>query len=221
MRTLLWVSLLICLAKSLAFAPIRPQIRLPPLASSSSGYLDEPLWEDGDDDPDRLTDEELEASMGEWDDKIARFNTIHLTGRIGSDPEARYFDDGKVVVNVPLACKQRYLPIEWKELGVKSGEEETDWYSLEIWGQTAEFVNNYVDKGTRVGVVGSLQIDQWNDRDTNELRSNVKVIVRDLDILETRAETESRRSNKRGPSFYQNDDDDDDGYSPAGSGGFF
>jgi single-strand DNA-binding protein len=189
---------------------------------------------------DRPTDEELEASLTNWDDKIARFNTVHLVGRLGSDPEARHFDDGKVVVNVSLASKRKYHAMARTVMGIKSGEEETDWYGLEIWGRTAEFVAKYVDKGARVGVIGTLQVDQWTDKSTGEPRSKVKVIVRDFDVLETKAEADLRRGgggrkgppssysndndSRRGPSFYTNDDNDDgDQYSrgSAGTGGFF
>lgn len=76
-----------------------------------------------------------------------------------------------------------------------------------------------VDRGSRVGVVGSLQIDQWADKETGEPRIRAKVVVRDLDILESRAEAEARRSKGRGPSFYS--DDDERPTSQAGSGGFF
>jgi Single-strand binding protein family len=86
-----------------------------------------------------LTDEELEATMGEWDDRVPRFNTVHLTGRIGGDPETRYFDDGKVVVNVSLATKCKYHGLERKALQIRSGEEETDWYGLEIWVRHQSF----------------------------------------------------------------------------------
>jgi len=150
----------------------------------------------------------------------ARYNTVHLTGRLGSDPEPRYFDDGKVVVNLSLACRRKYHSTERKLRKIQSGEEETDWYGLEIWGQTAEFVAKYVDKGTRVGVIGQLQIDWWQDKETGEPRNRAKVVVRDLDVLETRAESELRRS---GGGRRRSFDDDEDDYSPskAGTGGFF
>jgi Single-strand binding protein family len=86
-----------------------------------------------DDNEEELSDEDLAASMGEWDEKIARFNTVHLTGRIGATPEAKYFDDGKVVVNVNLATKRKYNVNERKAFDIKSGDEATDWYGLEIW----------------------------------------------------------------------------------------
>jgi single-strand DNA-binding protein len=184
-------------------------------------------------DEEQLSDEELATTMGEWDDKIARFNTVHLVGRLGSDPEPRHFDDGKVVVNVSIACKRKYHSAERKLRNIASGEEETDWYGLEIWGQTAEFVSKYVDKGARVGVVGSLQMDQWTDKASGEPRSRAKVVVRDFDVLETKAEADLRRSSRgggRAPSFQQSGDnrspsferdDNDGGPTSAGTGAFF
>jgi len=185
----------------------------------------------------RLSDEDLRATMPAWDDSVPRFNTVHLTGRIGNDAEPRYFDDGKVVVQLSLAVRRKYHWMERQNLNLQTGEEETDWYGLEIWGQNAEYVSKYVDKGMRVGVVGSLQVDEWTDKATQEPRNRVKIVVRDIDILETRAESELRRGNRggsnnysqnsntnnnRGPSFYTSDNDDDgDGPSSAGTGGFF
>jgi single-strand DNA-binding protein len=184
--------------------------------------------DEDDIDEERLSDEELQATMGEWDDKIARFNTVHLVGRLGSDPEPKYFDDGKVVLNMSLACKRKVHSMERKTNNIVSGEEETDWYGLEIWGQTAEFVSKYVDKGARVGVIGSLQVDQWSDKATGEPRSRAKVVVRDFDLLETKAEADLRRTNRGGPAFVPKDKSDGNqgggyggGPSSAGSGSFF
>jgi single-strand DNA-binding protein len=58
-------------------------------------------------------------------------------------------------------------------------------------------VAKYIDKGARVGVVGQLQVDSWNDKETGLPRSRAKIIVRDIDILETKAETDLRRSSRR------------------------
>lgn len=87
-------------------------------------------------------------------------------------------------------------------------------------GQTAEYVSKFVEKGVRVGVVGQLQVDTWIDKVSGEPRNRAKVVVRDIDILETRAEADLRRSGQRGASFYT-DDDDFNGSSKAGTGGFF
>jgi single-strand DNA-binding protein len=179
---------------------------------------DEQDFTDNNEDDGRLSDEELEAMLGNWDDRVARLNTIHLVGRVGNAPEPKYLDGGKVVVNLSLACKRKLHYSERQAFDIKSGDEETDWYSLEIWGQTAEFVSKYVDKGGRVGVIGGLQIDEWNDKETGEKRNKAKVVVREFDILESKAESDLRRQNSRGPSF-----GDDDEYKPSSgsAGGFF
>jgi len=174
-----------------------------------------------DDEENRPSNEELETMLDDWDERVARMNTIHLVGRIGNSPEPRYFDDGKVVVNLSLACRRKYHYLERQSKDIKTGDEETDWYGLEIWGQTAEFVSKYVDKGARVGVVGTFQIDEWNDKESGEKRSKAKVVVREFDILESKAEADLRRSGNRGPSFFTGDSDDEYNPSSGSSGGFF
>jgi single-strand DNA-binding protein len=209
---------------------------------------DEDMLDDDDDDDkiDDYSDEELLAMAGDWDETIPQFNTIHLSGRVGNDPEARTLDDGKVVVNLSLAVTRKLHSQERKAMNVKYGDEETDWYALEVWGQSAEFVRKFVDKGMRVGVIGSLETDTWQDKTTGERRIKPRVLVRDFNILETRAEGEARRrqsggsgsgtgrsaagnnNSGRGRSFYKGDnskdDNDDDDYygGPVSAGsGFF
>ncbi|KAL7543439.1 hypothetical protein ACHAXR_012965 [Thalassiosira sp. AJA248-18] len=185
-----------------------------------------------------MTLEDLEMLATPFDEHLPKINTVTLVGRVGNDPEPRYFDDGKVVLNLSLAVKRKYHPLERKVRNIRSGEEETDWFPLEFWGRDAEYVTNYVEKGTRLGITGSLVMDGWADKMTGEQRRKAKIVVRHIDILESRAEAELRKSNKGsysgssggsggsggGKNYNYDDDDDDDdggGPSPAGTGGFF
>lgn len=201
---------------------------------------------------DELTDDELLSSAGNWDERIPRYNTIHVTGRIGSKNDPKYFNDGKVVISVSIASKRTYNNMERKLLSlanddIKEEIDATDWYECEVWGQKAEFISKFADIGARVSVVGDLQIDTWNDKDTGEFRAKPKIRVRDFELLESKAEADLRRkerssspsttsssnsynSNKksynsyqreeRGKSFWTSDDDDDDNkYSGGGSNG--
>lgn len=166
-----------------------------------------------------MSDEELLATMGDWDERVAKFNTIHLTGRIGNNPEPRYFDDGKVVVNLSLATKRKYHSLERQMEKIQWGQEETEWYELEIWGSIAEFASKFVDRGSHVSVIGNLQIDEWNDRETGELRNKVKIVVRDFVLLESKEEADARRQRSKGGRSYKARDDV--GPSSGGSGNFF
>ena len=175
-----------------------------------------------------MTYQDLEMMCTPFDEHLPKINVVTLVGRVGNTPEPKYFDDGKVVLNLSLAVKRKYHPLERKVRNIKSGEEETDWFPLEFWGRDAEYVANYVEKGARLGITGSLVGSAWVDKRTGEQRRKAKVLVRHIDILESRAEAELRKSNRgqysdnndRGGGRYSNENDGD-GPNPASTGGFF
>jgi single-strand DNA-binding protein len=179
-----------------------------------------------------MTYQDLEMMCTPFDEHLPKINVVTLVGRVGNDPEPKYFDDGKVVLNLSLAVKRKYHPLERKVRNIKSGEEETDWFPLEIWGRDAEYVSSYVEKGARLGITGSLVGSAWTDKKTGELRRRPKILVRHVDILESRAEAELRKNNSNaGAKQYfgggnrsggrYDEDDDDGGPNPASTGGFF
>eukprot|EP00978_Attheya_sp_CCMP212_P002184 scaffold4473_cov55-Attheya_sp.AAC.2 len=191
---------------------------------------------DDEEEEEEMTAEALSDLSGPFADHIPKFNVVTLSGRVGNPQlEPKYFDDGKVVLSLSLAVKRKYHPLERRAYNIKSGDEETDWFALEIWGRDAEYAAKYVEKGSRIGVTGSLVVDNWTDRATGEPRSRPKILVKQLDILETKAEANLRRNNvqQRGSGGYNSnqggqynqqrsnrDDDNDGGPSSAGSGDF-
>jgi len=100
------------------------------------------------------------------------------------------------------------------------------------WGRDAEFASKYVTKGARIGVRGMIDISSYNDRQTGEEMVSNKVTVKDLEVLETKAEAQLRQRNQN--SVYnrqygqevnslekRSNDDYGDGPSAAGTGSFF
>ena len=156
----------------------------------------------------------------EFEEHVPKINSVTLVGRVGQDPEPRYFDDGKVVLRLSLAVKRKYHPLERQVRNIKTGEEETDWFNLELWGRDAEYAGKYVTKGARVGITGSLNMDSWTDKMTGEERASPKIVVRQLDILETRAEAELRKGNKGNynPNYSSENSDKSGGGNGGGSG---
>mmetsp|Transcript_1765 Transcript_1765/g.2338 ORF Transcript_1765/g.2338 Transcript_1765/m.2338 type:complete len:304 (+) Transcript_1765:128-1039(+) len=196
-----------------------------------------PYDADADDEDDILSQLDLEEPL---DDFVPKINTVTLVGRIGQQPEPKYFDDNQVVLRLSLAVKRKYHPLERLALDIRNGEEETDWFNLELWGRDAEYAGKYVTKGARVGITGSLNIDTWVDKMTGEERASPKIVVKHLDILETRAEAELRTQNtqqyrggggnqggysNRSNDYNSGNEEGSGGYgdepSSAGSGGFF
>ena len=107
-------------------------------------------------------------------------NVVTLVGRVGTDPEVKYFESGTVVCNLTLAVKRR-----------SSRDDKPDWFNLELWGKTAEIAANYVRKGSLIGVSGAIKLDHWQDRATGAARSKPVDRVDRLDLLGSRRENES------------------------------
>lgn len=108
-------------------------------------------------------------------------NVVNLVGRVGGDPDVKYFESGSVVCNLTLAVNRRS----------RNNNDQPDWFNLELWGKTAEVAANYVRKGSLIGVQGALKIETWSDRATGANRSKPVIKVDRLDLLGSKRDTEA------------------------------
>lgn len=86
-------------------------------------------------------------------------NTVSLIGRIGDDPILKSLENGKKVVNISLATSQKWRN-DKNEL-----VERTEWHRLVIWGKSAEIASEYVKKGHKVAIEGSIQYRTYTDKE--------------------------------------------------------
>jgi single-strand DNA-binding protein len=98
-------------------------------------------------------------------------NSVTLVGRVGAGCDVKYFESGAVKCTLTLAVRRR------------SRDDKPDWFSLEIWGKTAEVAANYARKGSLIGITGSLKLDHWQDKQTGGDRSKPVIKVDRLDLL--------------------------------------
>ncbi|WP_373538962.1 single-stranded DNA-binding protein [Chamaesiphon sp.] len=100
-------------------------------------------------------------------------NVVHLVGRVGGDPELKWFEgSGKCVCTMTLAVNRR-----------SKNQDQPDWFNLKIWGKTGEIAKNYAKKGSQIGVKGSLEVETWIDKATGTERSRPVIKVDSLDLL--------------------------------------
>ena len=112
-------------------------------------------------------------------------NTVSLIGYLGSDPELKYTASGTPVTTLSLAVHEG-----WKgEQGEK--KEHTNWIKAVAWNRLAEIAGEYLNKGDRVAIVGSLRQRTYEDSSGNN-RSTIEVIIRNMDMLTARG-TESAK----------------------------
>ena len=110
-------------------------------------------------------------------------NVVTLVGRVGGDPDVKYFESGTVKCSLTLAVNRR-----------TKNSDQPDWFNLEIWGKTAQIAADYVRKGSLIGVTGSLKFDRWQDRNTGSNRSKPVIKVDQLDLLGSKRDNESGMS---------------------------
>ncbi len=92
-------------------------------------------------------------------------NNVSLMGRLTRDPELRYLPDGgRAVVRFNLAVDRKYSR-ERRQEAESKGQPTADFINITAWGKTAEFVANYLEKGNRAMVQGSIQTGSYVDKD--------------------------------------------------------
>ena len=87
-------------------------------------------------------------------------NKVILIGNVGKDPEVKYTPSGTPVAKFSLATNERYKD--------KNGQRQdrTEGHNLVAWQRTAEIVGEYVKKGSKVYIEGSLRTSSWDDKST-------------------------------------------------------
>jgi single-strand DNA-binding protein len=105
-------------------------------------------------------------------------NKVMLIGNLGKDPEVRYTSGGQAVANLRIATSRSWTD---KQSGQK--KEETEWHDVEVWGKQAEQCGEYLAKGRQVFVEGRLKTDKWQDKQSGQERSRVKVVAESVRFL--------------------------------------
>jgi single-strand DNA-binding protein len=119
---------------------------------------------------------------------MANLNRVLLIGNLTRDPEVRYTPKGTAVAEIGLAVNRIYSG----EDGEK--KEETTFVDVTLWARQAEIAGQYLKKGRPVFIEGRLQLDTWDDKQTGQKRSRLRVVSESLQLLGSRPEGESSSS---------------------------
>ena len=98
-------------------------------------------------------------------------NQVTIVGRVGKDPEIKYFDSGNTLASFSIAVNR------------PTKNKETDWFDIKLWGRQAEIAGEYVRKGSLVGILGQLDFESWNDKTTGALQVKPVISASDLKLL--------------------------------------
>lgn len=135
---------------------------------------------------------------------MASYNKVMLIGNLTRDPEVRYTPKGSAVCDIGLAVNRVYTS--------DSGEkvEEVTFVDVVLWSKMAELAGKYLHKGRPVFIEGRLQMDSWEDKQTGQKRTRLRVVGEQMQFL-------GSPGGDRAPAG--GGDDEGGGYSGGGGGG--
>ena len=126
---------------------------------------------------------------------MASFNKVILVGNLTRDPQVKYTTGGTAVAELGLAVSR-----QWFDKQANTKKEETTFVDVTLWGRTAEVAGEYLAKGKQVLIEGRLQLDTWDDRETGQKRSKLKVVGENMTMLGGRADGGGGGTGGRAPA---------------------
>jgi single-strand DNA-binding protein len=110
-------------------------------------------------------------------------NKVILVGNVGADPDVRYLPNGNPVANLSIATSE-----SWKDKQTGERQERTEWHRTVLFNRLAEITSEYIKKGSKVYVEGSLRTRKWQDQNGQD-RYTTEIVVSDLQMLDSRGNT--------------------------------
>ena len=118
-------------------------------------------------------------------------NKVILVGRLTRDPEVKYTPSGRMVATFTLAVDRPFTAA-----AKEKGEREADFVPIVVWGNTAEFCGNYLNKGSKILVDGRLQLRTYDGKD-GQRRYVTEVIANSIEALERRTNAAPKDESKQ------------------------
>ncbi len=107
-------------------------------------------------------------------------NKVILIGNLGAEPEVRQLPNGGVVANMTVATSEN-----WKDKQTGQNQERTEWHRVVFYGRLAEIIKEYLRKGSKVYLEGSLRTRKWQDK-TGADKYTTEIIGQSLQMLDGR-----------------------------------
>lgn len=107
-------------------------------------------------------------------------NKTIILGNLGNDPETKYMPNGNAVTNISVATSE-----SWKDKQTGQEQSRTEWHRIVFFNRLAEIAGEYLRKGSKVYVEGSLRTRKWQDQNGND-RYSTEIVASDMQMLDSR-----------------------------------
>jgi single-strand DNA-binding protein len=109
-------------------------------------------------------------------------NKVILIGNIGGDPDVRYMPNGNAVTTLSLATSE-----SWKDKQTGEKQERTEWHRVVCYNRLGEIAGEYIRKGSKLYVEGSLRTRKWQDQQGQD-KYTTEIIASDIQMLDAKSQ---------------------------------
>jgi len=107
-------------------------------------------------------------------------NEFKIIGNLGQNPEGVFLPSGKPVVSISVATTD-----SWKDKQTGEQKEKTQWHRCKAFGKLAEIIMEYLKKGSKVYLCGSIEYSEFTDKETGGKRYSTDLIIDDMLMLDS------------------------------------
>lgn len=107
-------------------------------------------------------------------------NKVIIVGNVGNDPEVRYMPNGSAVASISVATTE-----SWKSKDTGDRQERTEWHRIVLFNRLGEIAGEYLRKGAKVYIEGSLRTRKWQDKNGQD-RYTTEIVANEMQMLDSR-----------------------------------
>ena len=110
-------------------------------------------------------------------------NKVILVGNVGQQPETNTSASGTAITNISVATSE-----QWKDKQTGQKQDRTEWNRVVFFNRLAEIAGEYLSKGSKVYVEGSLRTRKWQDQNGND-RYTTEIVGKEMQMLDSRSDS--------------------------------
>lgn len=107
-------------------------------------------------------------------------NKVILIGNLGGDPEIRYMPSGGAVANLNMATSE-----SWKDKTTGQLQDRTEWHRVVMFNRLAEICGEYLKKGSKLYIEGSLRTRKWQDKEGQD-KYTTEIVATEMQMLDSK-----------------------------------
>lgn len=126
---------------------------------------------------------------------MSGINKAIILGNLGKDPEVRFMPNGEAVANLTIATSE-----SWKDKQTGEQKEKTEWHRVVIFGKLASIAGEYLKKGSKVYIEGSIQTRKWTNQQGQD-QYTTEIVLQGfggkMEMLDSRSQTANNNQSEQ------------------------